>query len=185
MTQRERRTVTIGLGVIVLAVLLNFGFGPVFASWQDARDMARDHRDRMSSLETMLDRRDVKQSQLELRFGKGVGRDLPTVSEARVAFPEVVQKTLGASGMELSTVSLQGVRAVREVAGVSMVSLRVDGTVAGAQLPDTLAALRGGELLTLVEEVRMDKGRDRGRGDGPSYELTLVLATPVLTEARP
>lgn len=185
MTQRERRTITIGLGVIVLAALLNFGLGPFFASWQDARETVRTHHDRMSSLQTLLARRDVKQSQLEQKFGGAVGRELLTVSEARVAFPEAVQATLGAGGMSLSTVSLQGVRTLREVSGVSMVSLRIDGSVAGARLPDAFAALRASELLALVEEVRLDKGRDRGRGEGPSYEVTLVLATPALTEARP
>ncbi len=182
MTPRERRTISIGLGVVVVAVTLNLLVRPVFASWQEARTALADHDRRLESLELRLDRRDTKQRQLAQKHGPAVGQPLPSVAVARVKFPETVQAVLNSGGMSVSSMSLQGVRRMREVAGVSLVTLRVDGETSGARLADVLAALRGSELLALVEDVRLEKGGDNGRGEGPSYQMTLVLATPALTE---
>ncbi len=184
MTTREKRTVFIGLGVVVVAVLLNLVLRPGLDAWQAARGTIAQHELQLENLEGQLADRDIKRRQLAQKYGPAVSKPLVTVSEARVAFPEAVQNALKRGGLGVSTVTLQNVRRVREVPGVSLVSLRVEGGTQGKQLADVLASLRASEVLALVEDLRIERG-DGGGPDGAPYTLSFVLSTPALTEDTP
>ena len=181
MNAREKRTVLIGGAVIAVAVILNLGLRPVFAAWGEARETMAAHRDRVDTLEQRLDRREVKARQLTQKYGPSVTAPLPTETDAKVSFPEATQKALRSGGMGVSSISLQGARRLRDVPGVSLLTVRVDGSVSGAKLAEAFATLRGSELLALVEDARLEKSG--GGPEGPSYNVTLLLATPVLTKA--
>ena len=196
MTPSEKRTVLIGLAVVGAAVLLRGGLQPAVAAWREARTAVANHEKQLDTLDTQLDRRDARLRRLRQKYGPAIETKLLPVSEVRVRFPQAVQETLKQGGMSVASVALQGVRRQREVPGVSMVSLRVEGTVGGESLPKVLAALRGCEVLALIEDARIEKGGGKGGGrgrrsrggdggNGQSFELSLMLVTPALTEVSP
>ncbi len=180
MTPREKRTVLLGLGVIAAALLLRGGLGPVYGTWRDARAAVSQHDEQLDTLESRLDRRDQRLRRLRAKYGPAVDAELVPVSEARMRFPDAAQQALQKGGLGVSSVALQGVRRSRELPGVSLVTLRVEGSVKGQQLPHVFAQLRGCTMLALIDDARLEKSQN---GNEQQFAVSLVLSTPALTEA--
>jgi hypothetical protein len=92
-----------------------------------------------------------------------------------------VQARLEAGGVAPKSLEIQGVRRLREVRGVALVSLRAQIVCEPAQLPKLLATLRQGEFPTLVDsaDIRMERARQRQK-----WEVSITLSTPALETDR-
>lgn len=168
-------------GVLIgAAVLGRFVLMPVVDQWQQARAAIVTYDAQLEDLERRVDRRDAAVRRLREKFGPGIEKDLLDVDAARVEFPRVVQETLAGQGFKLDNIRVQRVQRLREAPGVALVTLLVQGECEAGQIPKMLAALRGSEMLMLVDRVDLTMAKP---GEREKWTASLTLATPALQEA--
>lgn len=178
MSARDRRAVLIGAVLIGLAVLYRVALTPVFDQWGQARADAAAQTAMLDQFEEKLERRTAIRKRLEPRFGPGVNQPLRTVDEARVAFPQSVQQAIQRGGAAARQVEVQGLRRVRDLPGVELLSLRVQVSCEPHAVPTMFKELGQAEVPTVVESVNLTMPQ---RGQRQRWEATLVLSTPTLT----
>lgn len=171
MNQRERRVVFLGGALVIGAVAWRGGLGQAVAEWGDARARLAAESDRVADLEQQAQRRDAIGLRLQQRFGPAATRPLGAVVEVQADFPAAVREALGGAGLKVASVSVQGVQRVREVSGVSLVRVLVEGTAEGHAVPAVLAGTRSLPRVTRLEEVRLTR-------NGDNWSLRMVLSTP-------
>ncbi len=177
MTTRDRRAVVVCLVVVAAAAGYRLGLAPAVARWQGARASVGAAEAQIDTVENRLDRLDGVERRLEARYGPGVGRPLSTVEALRVAFPEAVRGAVEAAGAEPRQVEVQGVRKLRDVPGVSSLSLRVRAVAENDAVPELLRQLAAGPYPTVVESLNLTMDEPGGRD---KWEAVLVVSTPGL-----
>ncbi|MEM1109520.1 MAG: hypothetical protein AAGH99_12610 [Planctomycetota bacterium] len=177
MSARDRRAILIGAVLIGLAVLYRVALTPLFDQWGQARADVTAQAAMLDQFEGKLERRSDIRKRLEPRYGPGVHQSLSTADEARVAFPRSVQQAIQQGGAATKQVEVQGLRRLRDLPGVELLSLRVLVTCKPDAIPGIFRELSQAELPTVVESVNL---RMPNRGQRQKWEATLVVSTPTL-----
>ena len=182
LSERDRRAVRIGGGLIVAAVLLRFVIQPALGAWSDARTAVADQSRQVEQLEAQLNQRDASQRRLAQKYGPGAEAALSSAETVSVDLPREARLALSAAGMGVRTVDLQGVRKLREpgLTGTVMLTVRVEGSCSGDALPRVLSALRNAPMLILLDDARLEKTEERGQ---TSWNLNLMLTAPAREDA--
>ena len=181
LTQRDRRAVLIGLALLGLALLGRFVVMPAYGHWRDVRAAAVAQDEQLTQIERTLNRRDAVFDRLRSKYGDAVDAELLDVDQTRVVFPKAIEQALQQSGVAVQSIDLQAVRRVRQVSGVSMVSLRVRATCKPTAISKLLKALRETDRITVVERLDLTMANP-GRRD--QWTVGLVVATPALEGTR-
>ena len=171
MNAREKRVVLVGAALIVVGAVWRGGAADAVARWGDARAQLAAESARVADLTRRAERRDAVGGRLRQRLGPAATQPLPAVVEAQAGFPAAVRAALGGAGLSIASVSVQGVQRVRELPGVSLMKVLVEGSADGGQLPAVLAGTRSLPRVTRVEELRLVKEND-------AWSVRLVLSTP-------
>lgn len=181
LSARDKRAVTLGAAAIGLGLLVRLVVMPVATHWGQLRSTVSSYGERINFIEQKLDRRDAIVGRQQLRFGPGVDLPLEPVEKVRLSFPQTVQKALGEGGLGVSSVEPQGVRKLRDVAGVVMVALRVRCGGGPDSLPQALAAIQKSERLIIVDSFDLSMASPDDRG---SWSVTMQVSTPALEAAN-
>ena len=176
MNAREKRVVLAGGLLVVAAVAWAGGAGDAAARWGEARERLAAEADRVAELGERARRRDAVAGRLRQRLGPAAAAPLPTVVEAQADFPTAVREALGGAGLGVASVSVQGVQRVRELPGVSLVRVLVEGSAEGGSVPAVLAGTRSLPRVTRVEEVVLTQ-EDGG------WSTRMTLSTPARRSA--
>ena len=171
MNAREKRVVVAGGALVLVAVVWRGGLGEGVAAWGQARERLSAESARLEDLGRRAEQRDAVAGRLRQRLGPAADAPLPGVVVAQASFPAQARGALGDAGLEVGSVSVQGVQRVRELPGVSLVRVRVEGTAGGDAVPAVLAATRSLPRVTRVEELQLAKEDDR-------WSVRMVLSTP-------
>lgn len=182
LSERDRRAIWIGAGLIGLGLLLRVVVMPVVAHWRELRSSAYEGAARVAAIEQKLNRRDALVDRQRARFGPGVDKPLQPVEQVQISFPQSVQKALGKGGLGVSSVEPQGVRKLREVPGVVLVSLRVRCGGGPDALPQALAAIQGYEQLIIVDSFNLTMTKP---GERNQWSVNMLVSTPALEAGRP
>lgn len=182
MSPQDRRAVLFGAAVIALGLLAKFAVMPAAAHWSGLRTVAAQGEARLADIQHKLDRRDAILARQRQRFGPGVEQPIESVQEVWVSFPQAVQQALSKAGLKIESVELQGVRKLRKVPGVSLVSLRVRGTCGPDALPKVLASLQSAKQLIIVDRFDISMVKTGARD---KWSVTLMVSTPAIPEDRP
>lgn len=177
LTDRDRRALMMGGGLVLAVVLYRLLLSPLLAGWAEARAEAAVYTQRLAQLEDRLDRRDTLQRRLRETYGPAITQPLPTLEDARVRFPQAVQEALASAQLQPQQIEVQGVRRVRGVPGVSNLSLRVRSVAPPQAIPAALNALRSAGLIVVVESVDLSMAQPNQR---EQWQLLLTLSTPTL-----
>ncbi|MEM7624205.1 MAG: hypothetical protein AAF333_01110 [Planctomycetota bacterium] len=175
MSPRDRRALILGGLFIAVAVLYRVVLSPVMGQWGEARAAAEARSTMVERFEEQLERRDKIRGRLEPRFGLGVHDALRTVDEARVAFPRSVQEAIGRGGATAKQVEVQGVRRLRDVPGVDLLSLRVQVDCQAPVIPQLFSELCRADVPVIVESVSLVMPQP---GQRQNWQANLVLSTP-------
>jgi len=182
MSERDKRTVKIGGAVLLAALVLKFGVMPMVNAWQAARDKVDAYQASLVSLQTTLDQRAMAMQVLRQKYGEAVDEDLLSEEHTRVVFPQAVQQALRQGGLNVTNVQVPSVRRVRELPGVSMVTVRVEGTCEGGAMPRVLASLAACERWTIVDRFETSMAQP---GNRQSWNVRLTLSSPAQASAQP
>lgn len=181
MSERDKRTVKIGGAIVVAALVLKFGVLPAFDGWMAAREKVRGYETRLVGLQTMIDERALSMMMLKQKYGDAVEKSLLSEEETRIVFPQAVQQALRSGGMGVQSIQVPSVRRVRELTGVSMVTVRVEGSCPGNALPRVLSALAACERWAIIDRFEVSMAEPGNRG---SWKVRLTLSTPALAGAK-
>lgn len=181
LTERDKRAVKLGAAVIGLGLIVRLIVMPFTAHWGELRETVSSHEQRITFIEQKLDRRDAVVTRQRPRFGPGIESPLQPVDSVQLSFPQAVQKALGSGGLGVSSVEPQGIRKLRDVAGVVMVSLRVRCGGGPDSLPQALASIQGAEQLIIVDSFDLSMAKP---GDRSNWSVTMLLSTPALEGAK-
>ncbi len=171
MNAREKRVVIVGGVLILVGAVWRGGAADAVARWGDARARLAAESARVADLTRRAERRDAVGGRLRQRLGPAATKELPGEAEAQAGFPAAVREALGGAGLSIASVSVQGVQRVRELPGVSLVRVLVEGSADGGSVPAVLAGTRSLPRVTRVEELRLVKADD-------GWSVRLVLSTP-------
>lgn len=178
MSPRDRRAVLWGAILIGLAVLYRVGLSPLVDQWSEARATAASQSAMLAQFEDRLEKRSDIRDRLEKRYGPGVHRSLHTVDEAQVAFPRSVQQAISRGGAQAKRVEVQGLRRMRDLPGVELLSLRVQVVCEPHAIPGMLKELSQADIPVVIESVNLSMPQ---RGQRQQWEATLVVSTPTLS----
>lgn len=176
---RNRRAIYAGLVVLACLAAGQFVVLPWLDHWSGARARIAAARAELTTLETQVRRVTGQRKRLDDVLGPSVGKPLPNAEEAQVRAIKAAGQTLQMSGMQAISVRPSPLRALREVPGVAVASIQVEGQGMFMQIPQCLAAIRNAEPLLLVEKLSIGPSQRQ-----PGYmALTLVLGAPAKQEA--
>lgn len=179
LTQRDKRAMVLGGAVLLVALLAHYVIVPGIDRWQAARAAAAQYESKLVDLQTRLDRRDSVLQRLEAKYGPAVHRPVDDVETLSTAFPEQMQALLGSAGIGFTSIELQSVQKVRDVPGLAMVSVRVQGTSNPNQMAKFMAAAATAERIVLLDRLQMT------RKDRPDqWNVSFVLSTPAREGSR-
>lgn len=181
MSPRDRRALILGGLLIGVAVLYRVVLSPVVDVWQEARAAAELQSAMVERFEEQIETREKIRRRLEVRFGPGVHDTLRTVDEARVAFPRSVQEAINRGGATAKQVEVQGVRRLRDVAGVDLLLLRVQVECEAPMIPKIFSELRRADVPVVVESVGLVMSQP---GQRQKWQANLVLSTPTKRQPR-
>ncbi len=165
------------MALVGAALLYRLVFSPVLGAWVQSRQAVEVGSVMLERLEEKIERRDAIRARLEQRFGPSVHRPLQTVDEARVAFPASAQEAIQRSGASATQVEVQGVRRVRDLPGVSMLSIRVRVMCEASALPAMLKELNYTDFAVVVESMQLTMANP---GQRDQWQAVMVLSTPAL-----
>ncbi|MEM1027834.1 MAG: hypothetical protein AAGJ38_07100 [Planctomycetota bacterium] len=182
MSSRDRRALLLGAVLIGLAVLYRVGLSPVMGQWSEARATAASQSAMLAQYEERLEKRADVRKRIEPRYGPGVHRALVTVDEAQVAFPRSVQQAIRRGGAEVKQVEVQGLRRVREMPGIEMLSLRVQVVCEPNSIPRMFRELAGADIPVVIESVNLSMSQ---RNQRRKWDAALVVSTPTRSGGNP
>ena len=181
MSGRDRRALILGVLAIGVVVLYRLALSPAIATWQQERADAAEQVALLEELETKLDRRAQILRRLEPRFGPGVREALRPASETQIAFPRTVQEAIARGGGSATQVEVQGLRRIRSLPGVELLSLRVRLDCPADAIPQVLQQLQQAALPVIIESMSLDMAQ---AGQRDQWRATLVVSTPSLAEVK-
>lgn len=177
MSSRDRRALLIGAGVVLAAVVYRVALSPAVAVWSEARQAVIDHESVIDRVDVQIDRREAIHARLRERFGPAIDRPLPMLEDVQVAFPKVVRDAMGKGGAQPGSVDIQGVRKLRDVPGVSLVTLRVNAVCDANAIPAVLDGLRTADRIVIIDAIELSMAQP---GNRSKWTMTLQLSTPAL-----
>ena len=181
MSNRDRRALIWGGLLIVAAAVYRFGLSPAVDQWQQVRAESQQQLALLEGLESKLERRAQIMRRLEARFGPGVGQPIPGSEAAAVAFPRTVQEAVSRGGGKATQIEVQGLRRLRDIPGVELLSLRLRIDCPADAIPEVLRQLRAAELPVMIESMNLEMART---GQRDEWQATVVVATPTLSQGR-
>jgi len=181
MTDRDRRAIYLGVGVVTALALVQFALLPWVASWRDARQRITTARTQLLELEVQVSRISGLRRRVEDVLGPAAGRPLPMLKDAQVRSVKAAEQLLQTGGVQVTSVRPQAVQPLRDLPGISMAVLQVDGQAQFMQVPACLASIGSAEMLLLVEKLTLAPSPQQPG----MMAVTLVLAAPALQEVQP
>ena len=177
MSSRDRRALLLGAGVVLAAVLYKVALSPAMTTWSEARQAVANQDALIARIDAQIDRRQAIHARLRDRYGPAIDRPLPTLEDMQVKFPKVVRDAMGRGGAQPGSVDIQGVRRLRDVPGVSLMTLRVNTVCGGNAIPAVLDGLRTAEQIVIVDSIELSMAQPGNRG---KWTMILQLSTPTL-----
>jgi len=181
MSSQDRRAIFWGAAFIGLAVLYRLVLSPVVDQWREGRASAEAQLVMIEQFENKLEKRSEIRTRLAQRFGPGVHDPLRTADEARIAFPRYVQEAIRRGVASAQKIEVQGVRRVRDVPGVALLSLRAEVYCEPESIPRFLKELGAAEVPVIIESIGLSMRQQGQRG---KWRATLLLSTPTLAEEK-
>ncbi len=178
MNDRDRRALVIGVVLVAAAGAYRFGLSPALDHWREARSVAAQRQAVVDDLHAKLGRRDALMARLEPRFGPGVHEPLDAAENVQITFPRAVQQAISRGGGKPTQIEVQGLKRIRGVTGVELLSLRVRIDCPSRSIPEILQQLRAAELPVIVESLDMVMANNNRRDE---WRLSMTLSTPSLT----
>ena len=175
---RNRRAIRMGLIVLICLAIGQFIVLPWLDHWRDARHRITGAREELKELEAQVRRVWAHRKGLDDALGPAATKPLPNAEEAQVRAIKAAGQVLQMSGMQVISVRPSPLRPLREVPGVAVASIQVEGQGMFMQIPQCLAALRDAEPLLLVEKLTIGPSQRQ-----PGYmAMTVILGAPARQE---
>ena len=129
----------------------------------------------------LVQRLDAAHALLQGNYGPALQEPLQDIEETSIRFNKTVQDVLQAGGLEYETIAVKGVRPLRDVPGVALVSFQIRGKCQIGSLAKALHQMRTAEQLMIVDQI---SARPPDKNKPAELEVTLILSTPALEETR-
>lgn len=172
LSQRDRRAILLGAGLLALLLGYRFVLSPWLDSWSDARARIELAASQESALRAQVAQLRSQERMLGPIYGEAINAPLPTVEDARLSFVKVTEDLLKSSGLEVRGIRSQPMTDLRELPGVALVSLQANCVGRPNSIAQCLAKMGESEQVVLVQ--KLDVTPD---GNGDKMSVSMVLAT--------
>jgi hypothetical protein len=167
-------------GAALLAVLIGtrFVLWPAVSMWRESRTAAMQAQDDFDRLKTSMTRLDHQKRSLSGIFGPAVAGPIESLQLVQVRMAKRIEQSMSQAGVGIANISPQPVERLRELPGMSIVRMRVEGTCRFEQLAQCLAHFAKAEQLILVDRLSA-QGVEGKPGE---LKLSLVLSSLAVEE---
>jgi hypothetical protein len=164
MNSRDRRAIIGGGAILVSLGVIWFALIPWLDSWGAARRDIALSRQRMAELQRQVQSLAALDRPLAVVYGDAVTKPLPSFQDARTALVKNVLDLYGRAGIQLGSLTPQAPRVLREVPGVTRLTVQAQGMAQSPQLVQLMAAARSSAGLLMLDRIEVTTSP---QGPGP------------------